>query len=161
MSPAQKIVDHLQKLTAKTGNRLSAAPAATQKWLQENSRLSEELVGILSLSWPMEDLSIGVYDLWSLDHLSESERAKIAFKGGFFLIGGAGNGDLLVVRRRPALIADCEIGLISHEELWEKEAVLEGIYQPVCRGFMTLLDEAGLENRLPLDYYDARARNNV
>jgi hypothetical protein len=160
MSPAQQIVNHLQKLTDKSGSQLSEAPEASQKWLFEHSHLPQELVGILSQSWPREDLSLGVYDLWSLDHLSDSERAKIAFKGGFFLIGGAGNGDLLVVRRCPATIENCEIGLISHEELCEQESALEGIYAPICWGFMTFLNAAN-EGKLPVDFYDARQRNSA
>jgi hypothetical protein len=161
MTPAQKIIDRLRTLTDRAGIRLSAAPAASQMWLQESSHLPSELVGILSHSWPSEDISLGVYELWSLDHLSESERAKIAFKGGFFLIGSAGNGDLLVVRRQPVPIDECEVGLISHEKLWEKGSYLESIYVPICRGFMVLLNGADLENGLPPDFYEARNRNNA
>lgn len=160
MSATQQIVDRLRRLSDKSGSRLAAAPSATQKWLREDSRLPPELVGILSQSWPSEDVSLGVYDLWSLDHLSDSERAKIAFKGGYFLIGGAGNGDLLVVRRHPDPIEECEIGLISHEEIWDKESDLGSIYAPICRGFMTLLDAAEAD-RLPLDFYDARQKQSA
>lgn len=161
MSPVEEVEHRLQALARRSGGSLSTAPEATQQWLRLNSRLPSDFVHILAHSWPSEDLSLGVYDLWSLDHFSESERAKIAFNGGFFLIGCARNGDLLVIRRRLDTMEECEIGLISHEELWEKESDLESIYQPICRGFMTLLSEAEQENRLPLDFYAARERNNT
>ena len=75
------------------------------------------------------------------------------------MIGGAGNGDLLVVRRRPDTLDECEIGLISHDELCDKQSALELIYEPVCRGFLTLLNDAQLEDILPIDFYDARERS--
>jgi len=101
---------------------------------------------------------IGVYDLWTREDLSDSDRAKIAFDGGYFMIGGAGNGDLLVVKRHPDRIDNCEIGLISHEDLWEKEKELNTIYEPVCRGFLNLIKNAQIEGAFPLDFYEARKR---
>ncbi|MBX3426399.1 MAG: hypothetical protein KF688_12025 [Pirellulales bacterium] len=160
MSATQQIVDRLQRLSDESGCRLTAAPSATQQWLREDSRLPPELVDILSESWPSEDVSLGGYELWSLDHRSDSERAKIAFKGGYFLIGSAGNGDLLVVQRHPDAIEECEIGLISHEEMWDKGSALGSVYVPICRGFTTLLDAAEAD-RLPLDFYDARQKHNA
>jgi hypothetical protein len=160
MSATQQIAGRLRRLADKSGIQLSAAPPATQKWLHEDSRLPPELVGILSQSWPSEDVALGAYDLWSLEHLSDSDRAKIAFKGGYFMIGGAGNGDLLVVCRHPGSIAECEVGLISHEEFWDKQSALGSIYVPICRGFMTLLEGAE-GGRLPLDFFDALQKHDA
>lgn len=119
------------------------------------------IIHILSHAWPSEDCYLGIYDLWHLQHLSESERAKTAFNGGFFMIGSAGNGDLLVIPRRPDPIEECEIGLISHEGIWEDEIVWNSIYEPVCRGFLALLKNAGLEGGLPLDFHAARKKNKT
>jgi hypothetical protein len=158
MSPRQEIVESLKAIANETGCKLTAAPQPTQKWLADHSRLPVELVDILCHSWPDRALGIGNYDLYTLEDLSESDRSKIAFKGGYFVIGAAGNGDLLVVKRCSKCIEDCEIGLISHEELWENEENLDQIYEPVCRGFQNLLINAQIEGRLPMDFYEARNR---
>lgn len=157
MSSRQEIVESLEALASETGCVLTAAPQATRNWLVAHSGLPADLVEILGQSWPDRTMWIGNYDLWTLDDLSGSEPSQIAFKGGYFMIGGAGNGDLLVVKRDSERIEDCEIGLISHEGLWEKEKQLGQIYAPICRGFQNLLRNAPIEGRLPLDFYEARS----
>jgi hypothetical protein len=159
MSLRQEIRETLQKLARETGCKLKEAPSTTKKWLAMNSNLPSGLAEILSTSWPNQTMWIGCYHLWSLKDLSESDRSRTAFAGGYFMIGGAGNGDLLVVKRQPDTLENCEIGLISHEELSENKTQLHSIYEPVCQGFLNLLQTARIEGALPLDFYEARKRS--
>ena len=152
------LVEKLAILAEESGCKLTKSPAQTRHWLESNSRLPHDIVEFLATSWPDNTVYFGPYRLDELSHISESERAKIAFAGGFFYIGAAGNGDLLVIRPQSGGLEDCEIGLISHEELWEKESNLKSIYEPICRGFKALLAKAEIEDVLPLDYYDAKER---
>lgn len=154
----EQIATKLLRLAQEAGCRLSEAPAESRKWLEKKSGLSQEIIDLLTTSWPDDTLYFGSYRLDTLSDISDSERARIAFGGGFFYIGAAGNGDLLVVRRASGGLEECEIGLMSHEEIWEKESKLDSIYEPICRGFKELFDKAETEDLLPLDYYDARNR---
>lgn len=156
--PKEVISDKLKALAKEAECPLMMAPDETRKWLAKSSGLSDDIVDFMSSSWPGDTFYFGPYRLDTLSDISDSERAKIAFAGGFFYIGAAGNGDLLVIRRASGGLADCDIGLISHEELWEKERNLGSIYEPICRGFKELIERSETEDSLPLDYYDAKER---
>ena len=158
MSLRHEIIETFQALANKNGCKLAEAPTATQKWLSGMQGLHPDVIEILSHSWPDQTMRIGAYDLWTCKDLSDSERAKLAIEAGYFMIGGAGNGDLLVLKRQPDTVENCEIGLISHEELWEKKSQLDTIYEPVCRGFLNLLKSAQVEGAFPLDFYESRRR---
>jgi hypothetical protein len=158
MTTIQEITDCLQRLAAEQGVKLGKAPPESQEWLKRNAHLPSELISVLCHSWPEEFLCFGPYHLDALADISDSEVAKREFGAGFFEIGAAGNGDSLVVRRGPANIDDCEIGLISHEEIWDESLPVESIYEPICRGLMTLLRQAEMEDALPPDYFEAKGR---
>jgi len=155
-----QVVGKLESLAKQAGCALTIAPEESRRWLAKNSGLSADIVDFLSSSWPDDTLYFGPYRLDTLSDISDSERSKLAFAGGFFYIGATGNGDLLVIRQGSGGLEECEIGLISHEELWDEQSDLGTIYAPICRGFMNLLDAAETD-RLPRDYCDAQQKLNT
>ena len=67
-------------------------------------------------------------------------------------IGCAANGDLLVLRFSEA---KCAVGLISHDEFWDRDGDQENIYAEVTGSIDEFLWRAAECRYLPIDYYAA------
>ncbi len=73
--------------------------------------------------------------------------------GGFIPIGGANNGDMLVIDTRSEI--DFEVGFISHELAWsEDRPQIRDCYRSTGLDLETFLDRLFNDGSTPRDFYD-------
>jgi hypothetical protein len=153
--------DYLQHLAGLSRSELGPCASEAKEFIRAIGNRAVELTSLLTSSWPTEDTSAGPYTLQSARELSTSSDAQLLLADGYLLLGSAGNGDPLVVMLRAKSITECEVGLISHEEWFEKQQHPQKYYAPISKDVLEFLYRAVEEKYLPTDYFMAVEHNQL
>ena len=119
----------------------------------ESMVLPMDVKRLLQWRWPLSHAVVGPYSLYPAEHVTTIEDLDRFLKSSMVPIGAARNGDILVIlfdERHE------EIGLVSHDELWEGEGPPSDCFVPVCRSVDEYLWRVSEGRYLPRDFFAAR-----
>ena len=145
------ISDLLQHLDSDGSLRVGHCPEAASQKLEEMS-IPLGVKRVLQWYWTNRGGGVGGYTLYSVEESLANEDLGRLLATGMLPIGYAANGDPLVLRFDEER---CEVGLVSHDRLWEEGSDPKECYAEVTGSIEEFLWRAAEGRYLPIDYYAA------
>lgn len=118
----------------------------------EEMPLPIDLKRVLQWYWTNNGSKVGAYNLFSVEEILARDDLSRLLALQMLQIGFAANGDPLVLRFSEA---ECEVGLLSHDQFWSEEEFTEDMYAKVTGSIDEFLWRAAEGRYLPVDYYAA------
>jgi hypothetical protein len=149
--------DFLRHL-AKVGNvSLGSAEEPEAGALRKYSAsLAVDFHRVLTTCWPTATMAAGPYELWSLREILANRNLDALHARGFFLIGHALNGDLLVIRTGKKWGYETSVCLVSHEHYWSYEMHPDECQVEVAGDLADFFYRAVEDRYMPIDFFCAQ-----
>lgn len=144
-----RIAPHLR---SSEGGRFDGASPRMTQWLQGLDVPSELKAFFLEHS-PKTEIWAGAGFLFDEESIvRRNTEHTAALRTGFFIVGSAPNGDLIVI---DIAVGEGTVGYVMHDKMWETKEWRD-IYVPVCPSLGEYLLRINTsETDLPNDYFDA------
>lgn len=107
---------------------------------------------LLQWRWPVARVTVGPYTLSPAHDILKHDDLERLLAAHMVPVGDARNGDIVVIRFSETWE---EIGLVSHDDLWEGESSPDEAYVVVCRSVDEFLYRASEDKYLPRDSFAA------
>ena len=148
------IDDIFTHLAEKHGFKIDHAPKALKARLEELP-LPMSVLRLLQWRWPRKRVCLGPYELYTAEEILASQDLTKLLKAKMIQVGSAPNGDPFVIRF--ALHDQAEVGLISHDSLYESPNIdPKKAYVAVAKSVDEYLYKVAEDRFLPMDFYSAR-----
>lgn len=118
----------------------------------EKLALPLDVKRLLQWRWPRASVTIGPYTLLPAEDILSSDDLERLIASHMVPVGYARNGDILVIRFGNN---QEEVGLVSHDDLWERQGSAEEAYVVVCPSVEEYLYRASEGHYLPRDSFAA------
>ncbi len=146
--------DLMRHLSRAGGFPIDHAPRPLEQRLEQLS-LPKDVKRLLQWQWPRVPVVFGPYDIAPVEAVLAHDDLSRLLAAQMVPVGGARNGDILVIRSSGP--DQAEVGLVSHDELWEKQALDPlAAYTPVATTVEAFLYAVAQGHFLPRDSYSAR-----
>jgi hypothetical protein len=143
------LIADLFRFLAKKGQFEVGHPSKDVERQRESLPVPLDVKRLLQWQWPRSYVEVGPYGLNPAEDILRNEDLSRLLPAHMIPIGNARNGDLLVVRF--ATEGQAEVGLVSHDELWEGECEPEQAYVAVSATVEEYLYRAAEGRYLPID----------
>ncbi len=148
---SELIIDLMQHLGGQLKFVVNHAPLDVEREL-ESLAVPMDVKRLLQWHWPRTSVAVGPYTLIPAEQILTSHDLDGLLAGSMVPVGYAVNGDILVLR---FVDGRDEIGLVSHDKLWEEEASAAEAYVGVCRSVDDYLYRVSEGRYLPRDAFAA------
>ncbi len=145
------ITDLLHHLDASESLKIGYADEKNTEIL-EQLPIPLDLKRLLQWSWTTCGGQVGSYFLDSVNQIPVNDDYERLLRHKMLPIGYAANGDIVVLRFDTA---ECSVGLVSHDQLWEGESDPDEAYVELTASIDQYLWRVTEGRYLPIDFYAA------